>query len=476
MKEQGISRNEIVGELARSTHGKLDQYGPAVERAAKDEPLFLAHLIAWNQVKGQVRDSKIAVPALTLGAAGYAFKENSLAHLALQSPRDLLRASRFLLEHRPALGERKRVVDLIELYLRAREADPKRFLRSVLQHRRSLHELYALHHIKPSKLANDVLFKGKKPGVLGTVARLKGMSASDAAAAVLNEKIPFLVAASSLGEHGKSSDFVLALVEGMTPTEVVTNTKMLEKMGVHSVPALRAAYDAKLREVAEGKKNTLKAAVAAKASGSKKLAKAAAAAAETLRTVDGDWLVLGDRSGSMHVGIEVAKRIAAALAASAKGRVHLVLFNASPTGFDVTGKSLAEIDHMLSGITANGGTSIGCGLQWAMDRNVPVDGVVVASDGGENNPPYFSDALAKFEAKAGKDVPVYYYKVGAAVDTFEMKMAREGHDMQTFDLSRAPIDYYSLPNIVQTMRPNRYSLADEILETPLRTVQEALRA
>jgi len=35
------------------------------------------------------------------------------------------------------------------------------------------------------------------------------------------------------------------------------------------------------------------------------------------------------------------------------------------------------------------------------------------------------------------------------------------------------VDFYSLPNLVQTMRTNRYSLIEEIMETPLLTLEQA---
>ena len=46
---------------------------------------------------------------------------------------------------------------------------------------------------------------------------------------------------------------------------------------------------------------------------------------------------------------------------------------------------------------------------------------------------------------------------------------------EPFDLRRTGVDYYSLPNLVQTMRSNRYSLIDEIMQVPLLTLAEVLK-
>ncbi len=43
-------------------------------------------------------------------------------------------------------------------------------------------------------------------------------------------------------------------------------------------------------------------------------------------------------------------------------------------------------------------------------------------------------------------------------------------DLQEFDLG-AGTDFYSLPNLIKTMRTNRYSLVDEILTSPLLTLK-----
>jgi hypothetical protein len=46
--------------------------------------------------------------------------------------------------------------------------------------------------------------------------------------------------------------------------------------------------------------------------------------------------------------------------------------------------------------------------------------------------------------------------------------------MQTFDVS-GNTDYYSIVNTVQTLRASRYSLIDEILATPLLSLNNVLK-
>jgi hypothetical protein len=53
-------------------------------------------------------------------------------------------------------------------------------------------------------------------------------------------------------------------------------------------------------------------------------------------------------------------------------------------------------------------------------------------------------------------------------------MQRAGLEMQTFDI-RGGTDYYSIPNLAQTMRTKTYGLVDEILATPLLTLNSVLK-
>ena len=53
-------------------------------------------------------------------------------------------------------------------------------------------------------------------------------------------------------------------------------------------------------------------------------------------------------------------------------------------------------------------------------------------------------------------------------------MNQAGIEMQTFDI-RGGVDYYSVVNLVQTLRASRYSLIDEILATPLLSLNTVLK-
>jgi hypothetical protein len=314
--------------------------------------------------------------------------------------------------------------------------------------------------------------------VFATIAKLKDMSPVEAAGAILRHKIPFLIASGAMGEKMKDTDVLMALISRMTPTELVTNTKNLEKLGMKSNPALRGAFDEALKKAAESKKNTFKTTQAVDAVRDEKLKEQLRGLQEKqiekLGGPEGSWLVLADKSGSMQRAIEAAKHVAATLTKICQGKVYLVFFDTSPMTIDVTGLHLDAIQKATQHIRANGGTSIGVGLNRMLTERIEIDGIAVVSDGGENSPPLFVDVYKRYAAFVGKDVPVYFYHCDGEGNNFTRSMATAGIEMQTFDI-RGGTDYYSLPNLAQTMRASRYGLVDEILATPLLSLNSVFK-
>jgi hypothetical protein len=486
MAETGLTRQRILSELSKSPHGSLKEYLPIGKQAVQQEGEFYQHMLAWDRTHGQIRDSKVALPVIGLAYENDAeLVDNSLAHIALLGPRELARAYRFGLEIRLP-GKMRQLRSLVETYLHEKEQE-KGWDHLAIQHRGTLKELYALAHTKPEKERTNIVLFGRnfdktkaplpKGSVFEVVANLKNMSPTEAAGSIMRYHIPFLIALGALGAKAKEPDLVQALIQAMSPTELTTNVKMLEKLGLKTNPALRGAFDAALAKAATSKKNTLKTTQAVEAVQDETLK-------EKLRGLQdkqiasvggpsGSWLVLGDKSGSMSNAIELAKHISATLAKFVQGKVYLVFFDVNPMTVDVTGLSLDQIQKATRHITANGGTSIGVGLNRMLAEKIEIDGIAIVSDGGENTAPLFSDVYKKYIDQFQKDVPVYFYDVNGR-SGWKESISRAGIEMQTFDVS-GNTDYYSIVNTVQTLRASRYSLIDEILATPLLSLNNVLK-
>lgn len=479
--EQGITRNQMVNQLIRIGHGDFSVYTKLGLQAVKDEPELFGHLISWNSIKGEVRDSKVALPVIALrGEKDAELYENAAANLCLLDPRNLLRACYYNKELGPANGGGKWLKDAVVRYVKAREKSRKWWDRTALQHRSSLKGLYALNHIKPTPRAQRILFKRDYPqgSVFAKLKELKNMAPDEAAGFILINRIPFLVAVGALGGIKGKPDIVLALIERMSGAELISNTKMLERMGVFESPALKVAYDKAIERMKKDKKvSSLKAGKAAKhvdGKAAKQLEKIQEERLASLGGLEGDWLVLGDRSGSMDESVEAARQIASLIAKQVRGSVHLVFFNTSPMYFNVTGKTLNEITDETRRLRATGGTSIGCGLDLISEKNIVVNGIAIASDGGDNTAPYFHGAYRRYADKFGTEPTVYLYHLPGEWNALTPYCQRDGILLEQFELGSRP-DYYALPNLVATMRTGRYTLVEEIMDCPLLTFKEVFK-
>lgn len=456
--EQSISRNEAISALVKSLHGDLAAYAAPVARA---DPEFLAHLIAWNAKKGTIRDSKVALPVLAYPRGDAELRENALAHFGGLGLREMERSLRFAfaqstIPHRPF----SRIVGLTLAEL---EEKPGKLDRLALQHRKVLQSLYALSHTKAGPLARAAVFgQGPKSSLRLKVGELALMSDAEAAGTIVEHRIPFLIARGALGARIKSPTLLCALVAAMSPTEFVTNMKAIESLGGKENPALRAAIQAKVEEVGRSKAALLKTTKAAEVTGSEALRGAQERQIASAR-IEGNWLILADRSGSMSKCIEASRHVAATLAKFAKGQVRLTFFNAEPQSYDVSGKSYDEILELTKRIRAEGGTSISCGLLHAADFDF--NGIATVSDGGENRYPTFAQAYMAHVERTGKTVPVYLYEYRGDPNVMKRNCEALGVPLEIFPCE--DVDYYSIPTLVQTMRTNRFSLADEIMQTPL---------
>lgn len=494
--ESTWTKAEIISTLTRSPHGKLTDYLPQAAPAAAQDADFFAHLIAWNRRKGQIRDAKVALPVIALAAKPKhpAHVENALAHLAALGPREFARAVSFARDIKAPSRLMRR---LVARYLANIERQPLHWQRVAVQHRHTLKGLYATHHLTMTPSTRAILFERADSGVFGVIKALKTMTATHAAAAIMDHKIPFLVARGAMGKRMQEPDVLLALLQRMTPTEIVTNAKTLQKLGVSSVPALRAAMEAALAKVGAsgGRGATLKTATAADALEdddpvlTAKLNAAQERQLDRMQTIDGHWLVLADKSGSMETAIEAGMQVAALLTRLVKGAVHLVFFDTTPRYVHATGKTLEELKALTAGMAAQGGTSIGCGLRALIDRKIHVDGIAIVSDGAENGSPSFGQEYAAYKKLAGNEPTVYWYKLAGSAhmlkdpsyqwhfnqerENFLMATNRAGADLQIIDLEGG-VGAYSLPNVVQTMRVGRYSLVDEMFNTPLLSLDAVL--
>jgi len=111
-----------------------------------------------------------------------------------------------------------------------------------------------------------------------------------------------------------------------------------------------------------------------------------------------------------------------------------------------------------------------------MEKKLTVDGIAIISDADENTAPWFAERYRKYVEVNKSEPTVYLYRCGsygqrqgAGVDLRDSmagNIAGTNLAMTEFALGSS-IDYYSIPNLCATMNTKRYSLIEQILDTPL---------
>src|SRR5215510_3988824 len=162
MEQREYDRKKFISTLMKIEHGKLENFIKDGLLASRAEPQLFAHFIAWNQIKGKVRDSKIAYPMIALRSIGKSERElaeNAVSHLMKLSPRDLVQSYKFSKEMtpRPTAFAWELFEEGAKLYLRKREEKQKWWDKTVLTHRKSMRDLYRIFRIKPADRAQKIL-------------------------------------------------------------------------------------------------------------------------------------------------------------------------------------------------------------------------------------------------------------------------------------------------------------------------------
>ena len=324
------------------------------------------------------------------------------------------------------------------------------------------------------------------PGsIFADIANLSKMAPPQVAATIQKWHLsPLVVSGAMAGAKAAQQDsaVVQAGMDQMSDTELVTRAKSLERKGLSRDAALKDTFRKKVAKATTSKKATLKTSVAAdevEDDGLKTMLRELQerqiqAQKDAGRGIDGNWLVLCDRSGSQAQSITLGSHVAAAITKFVSGKVWLVFMNTDVTPIEVTGKTLDEIQATTKFIFAGGGTSYGVGLQWAIEKKLDIDGIALIGDGGENSGARFHVEYARYERLFAKQPPVYFYITSGESNVFTHSMKAAGFTTTDFDLTSGRVDYFSLPNLVQSMSASQFGVVEKIMACPLVTLKQVL--
>lgn len=481
-------RLEILNSLLATPHRQLDRVTGLHDEMIGRDPVFYGHLAVWYHREGSVRDHQEVFIGNLLVSGLPEHRDAGFMLVQTLPPYQVARVVDFLKRHKGKVPRSTRTA--VTRYLYAREADPKRFDRAALRGRKAMKHLYATLHVKPGARADAILFKNDPPeDSLAYQVKLlaKAATSAEQAHAIVMHRIPYVVA---VGAVSKLTPAVLvALIEVMSPQEVINHLKSLKARGAFEHTEVKALIDAKLVSAqAATRVSAYKAKVAAEAAGLDADTRARLDAVTDAQVkgkgrIKRPTALLVDKSSSMTSAIEVGKQVAALISGIAVAPLHVFAFDnlayeiAPRAGLRRLVKPGAKINPSQAGLTledwerafqhihASGWTSIGVGLDALRRKPAVVEQVIIVTDEGENTAPFFTQVYDRYreELKVAPDVVIV--KVGHATDHLERQLRQKQVPVETFTFAG---DYYALPNLVPLLtRPSRLDLLLEILATPL---------
>src|SRR5262249_17171384 len=440
MTERDV-RLALLNTLLTTPHRDLAAVQPLHDEMLATDPRFYVRLAAWYAEYGGVRDHK-EMFVLTLCRSSFeGHRDVGLALLRRLPPYEVARVVDYIKGHqvmrrvpkegaepsagRARRGRGKRVqlvtrveqVGLkanvprsmrteIERYLREREAHPERLDSAILHGRAALKRLYARLHIKPSARAQAILFADEPPedSVLFQIKLIaKAESPSEQARAITEHRIPYRVAVSVIRQMAPT--VLAALINAMTPQEVINNVAALKRRGAFDNADVKALVEAKLKAAKSDKRvSAYKAKVAIEASDAtgelaEQLEAITEAQVKARGTIKRPTGLLIDASGSMHQAIEIGRQLGAMISAICESDLYAYTFNTLAYPIEARGTTLADWERALVGISASGGTSCGVALETLRRKGQRVEQLILVTDEGENQAPLFKDAYAAYAAE-----------------------------------------------------------------------------
>ncbi len=484
-------RVKLFNTLLTTPHRDLKSIYPAHQEIIAQDPRFYVHLAAWYNENGEIRDHKEMFTVNLILSDFPGHRDVGLALLRELPPYQVGRVFDFIkgktIRRKVKQGEavnsvtekrglfrnipRAMKTEIIR-YLREREAKPEWFDASVLQARKVMKRLYASLRISPSPRTQAILFDDNPPAdsrvfALKAISQVK--TPAEQARVIVENKIPYRVAASVIKQI--TPTVLVALIERMTPQELINNVGSLKRRGAFNNPDVKKLINEKLDRAKTAKQvSAYKAKVAAEAAGAtgelkKKLEEVTEKQVKATGKITRPTALLIDKSGSMEIALEVGRQLGAMVSSICEADLFTYAFDTVAYPIEPQGTSLADWEKALLGINASGGTSCGVALEWMRRQKQHVEQIVMITDEGENQAPLFKNAYQAYSQELNVRPNVIFIKIGRAVNILEKACVQVGIAPNAFEFRG---DYYALPNVIPLLtRPSMMELVMEVLSYPL---------
>jgi len=480
MPEQDYRLN-IMNVLLRTPHRDVTPYVPLFADVHDRDPLFFVRLAAWYNENGSVHDLKqLFIAFLSISKFSEDFRDVGLAMLEKLPPFQVERVTKMIKGHRDGntyvegLGSVPRSYKTaVEQYLRQREADTASFDNVVLHARKPLKTLYASLRIKPGPYAQRVLFDNDPPEtsrlyVLKQLAKIE--DPAEQARLIVENKLPYRTAVSTI--RTVTPSVLVALINAMTPQEVINNLASLRARGAMDNEDLRKMIEAKLEAAKTDKRvSALKTREAMKAASldedmAKKVASVGDVQIKAKGKITRPIALLVDKSSSMTQAIELGKMIASVVAPICEKGLYVYAFDTMAYEIKAKGKELSDWEAAFKGINAGGATSCGVAIDQLIRKNEYVEQIVMVTDQEENTPPLMLQTLRAYETKYNAMPDVLFVNIGASYSPHLFNQLTNGGIVAENYIFTG--DYYSLPSLIPLISGGtRLEMLSEIMSTPL---------
>lgn len=472
-------RLSLFNNLLTSPHRDLDKLYPVHNETRKQDPLFYQQLASWYYDKGEIRDQKeMFIVNLSLSDFG-GHRDIGLALLRKLPPYEVCRVVDFIKGRpEPKYGLHANIPRSmrteITRYLREREADDEKLDSAIIFARKALKRMYAVLHIMPSNRTQAILFDDAPPKDSKLYALkqiVKETQPAKQARLIMKYKIPYRIASTII--KAMTPTVLIALINSMSSQELINNMASIKRQGAFDNPDVKALVKEKLGKAKKDKRVS-----AYKAKEAIRVAKVSKDVEKELEEVTEEQIkvkgkikkptaLLVDASGSMEVEIELGKRIAAMFSSICEADLFIIVFDTMARRIEIQDASLAGLEKSFRGIKAGGRTSFGCAVELLRRNKNYVEQMILVTDGGENEPPFFLQSLRTYREELKTDPNICFVKVAgqAQSDHVERGLKREGILVDSFEFTG---DYYALPNLLPLVtKPSRLELLEEIMTWPL---------
>ena len=467
------ARQTLLQSFLEASHGNLAGHRQTHARALEQDPALYAPLSRWYQIHGTLRDHHELFAGHLLTSKDEEFRHHAYVLVQSMRPYQLARVIRYVKE---VLKKSNRTLrSAVQFYLRRREADPLWFDECVIRDRRSMRYMFATLHIKPQPRSQRILFEQKPPADsrVAVVRRLHQLKhdPTQQAALIRQHRIQFTTALGAAGPL--QPPLMMALIEVMTPQQVINNLAFLQRRGAMDQPAARQLV---LDKIEEGKResrvhDTKSLTALKKLQDDPELRRSLLEMSQHRLRERGrltrPTLLLVDKSGSMQVCVEIGKMLACLCSTIAEAPLWVEAFDSDSFTIKASEATFDAWEKAFRHIHANGWTSLGAPLRKLREEHY--EQILLISDGVENTQPFFCEQLAEYQQRTGRHVEVTWLKVGEAQSTsLESSAIRWNIALKTLSFRG---DYYNLPNLVPMLcqQQDNQSLVQEVLQHELFT-------